>query len=555
MLDTLSNSSTLFKSIRKWILFLIAIIILTYLIVNTVSGAYTVLTECWVCEVVENIYDAFSRVSYETFDMFQNDALVLLSVALALWIVYETYNIFFVKGISGNFGINITPDYFKMIYKKLFLATFVIGAFLLNSPRNVFSNTYEIVLDFGSGIGRSVLHKKIDQLGLSVPDECKNQSTDLVYKEGMALSENTKDNMVCLIKETDILRKNYMEIGINLFEYGLPSLIVTAVINVSIRVVGFITGKTLQKVGSEKWVKGIQKKIDKIQKKIDKSSDKKKKDRWKKLIDDLMEDIENPDSQKVKRQQHAGRFISNNADKFANVSSIVAIIANDSVKMGLTGIVLVIGLFMVNMLFAFIIIENMLFMGVSLLIFPFLAICYVFNETRSYATAGLKKLWSFAKGLIFVCIAIIICNEVNDWVLGGMFSTPGESNISTTKHALKLLQAGEIDKFNELVGSPFYFFYALFAIIVNFKIISEAPKFAGWFTGSVSQSELGKSVWNFSKSVVKWSTSIGRELKTYNKKQYKAPEIFKKDKDAPSSETKDDTSTPQPEAEEKAQTE
>ncbi|MGN0929884.1 MAG: hypothetical protein ACI4N3_04550 [Alphaproteobacteria bacterium] len=510
MADTLSGNTSSFSSIKKWIFFIFSMAILTYLIFNTAQGAYTLLTECWVCSVVENIYDAFSRISYETFSLFQNDALLLLSIALALWIVYETYQVF-IKGISSKLDVNITPDFFKNIYKKLFLATFVIGALLLNSPRNVFSNTYELVLDFGSGIGRTVLRKKINQLNLVVPDECEaKQSSTLVYKEGMALSENTKDNMVCLIKEVNLLRQNYIQIGIHLFEYALPSLITAVVVNVSIRVAGFFGGRALQNFGTDKWLK-------KMNKKIEKEKDPEKVKKLKEMIEGVVDDVANNDSKTVKSRQRAGRIISDNASKVADVSSIVAFITSNDVRMGLTGIALVIGLFMVNMLFAFIIIENMLFMGVSLLIFPFLAVCYVFNETRSYATAGLSKLWGFAKGLIFVCIAIIICNEINDWVLGGMFSAPNETNISTTKYALKLLQNGEIEKFNDLVGSPFYFLYAIFAIILNFKIISEAPTFAGWFGGSISESALGKSVWNFSKSVVSWTKSASRELVSYKK--------------------------------------
>ncbi|MBD5398987.1 hypothetical protein HDR60_05820 [bacterium] len=525
MADSVSNKLTLFSSIKKWIFFIFSVAILTYLIINTSRGVYTLLTECWVCSVVENIYDAFSRVSYKTFELFQNDALLLLSVALALWIVYETYQVFF-KGINSKLDINITPDFFKNIYKKLFLAVFVIGALLMNSPRNVFSNTYELVLDFGSGIGRTVLRKKINQLNLVIPDECESkQSSTLVYKEGMALSENTKDNMVCLIKEVNLLRQNYIQIGINLFEYALPSLITAVVVNVSIRVAGFIGGKALQNFGTDKWLKKINKKIEKQSDILGKQTDSKKAQKLKANIDKLKEkiegvlnDIAHNDSKNVKRTQRAGRVISDNASNIANVSSIVAFITSNDIRMGLTGITLVIGLFMVNMLFAFIIVENMLFMGVSLLIFPFLAVCYVFNETRSYATAGLSKLWGFAKGLIFVCIAIIICNEINDWVLGGMFSAPNETNISTTKYALKLLENGEIEEFNNLVGNPFYFLYAIFAIILNFKIISEAPTFAGWFGGSVSESALGKSVWNFSKSVVGWTKSASRELVGYKKR-------------------------------------
>ena len=219
-------------------------------------------------------------------------------------------------------------------------------------------------------------------------------------------------------------------------------------------------------------------------------------------------------AKKTNKTRKTGEYISDNASKVANLSSIIAFITNEDIRMGASGIALIIGLFMVNMLFAFIIIENMIFMGVALLIFPILAVCYVFEQTRSYATAGLSKLFTFAKGLIFMCIAIVICNEINDWVLGGIFSSPNETNISSTKYALTLLKEGEIDKFNEIVGD-WYFLYVIFALTLNFKLIKEEGTFAGWFGGSVSESGLGQSVWSFSKSIINKTKSVGRDAVKY----------------------------------------
>ena len=104
--NVFSRAKSFFSKIKGWIIFLVSVLIITYLLINIGSGVYTLLTECWVCEVFTNIYDAFSKVSYNTFTIFQNDALVVLSVCLALWIVYETYKIF-IKGVSINPQINI----------------------------------------------------------------------------------------------------------------------------------------------------------------------------------------------------------------------------------------------------------------------------------------------------------------------------------------------------------------------------------------------------------------------------------------------------------------
>lgn len=551
MNSVLSKAGSIFSDIKGWVLFVIAVLLIAYATYNISTGVYTLLTDCWVCGVFENIYDTFSKVSYQTFYLFQNDSLKILSICLALWIVFETYKIF-IKGVSINPKIDIDSGYLKKIYRKLFLATFVIGALLLNSPRNIFSNTYELVLDFGSGIGRGVLRKKIDTLQLTVPPECDKDNTKLIYKEGMALSENTKENMVCLFKEVDLLRQTYMNIGIELFEYGMPQIIIAGVVNVSIRLAGFFGGRALQHFGSEKWLKNMQKKIGKIEVKIQKQKNggkdtKKTEESLKKLkdkLDEVLQDVSGNGGKNIKRTQKTGKVISNNASRFANITSIVAFITNDNIRMGLCGIAIVIGLFLVNMLFAFIIIENVLFMGVALLIFPFLAVCYVFEQTRSYATAGLSKLFGFAKGLVFMCVAIIICNELNDWVLGGMFSFDGMSRMSSAKYALKLLQEGNIKEFNNLVGF-WYFLYIIFALVLNFKIITETNKFAGWFGGNISESNLGRSIWNTSKSFVNWTKSTTRNVAGFAKNTSSATGLIKdkiqsnaKDKSEASNETK-----------------
>lgn len=511
----------LFSKIGKGTIFIVSILILIYMIYNISTGAYTLLKDCWVCKVFENIYDTFSRVAYETFYIFQNDALVILSVCLALWIVYETYKIF-IKGVGVDPSVNIRidSDYIKKIYKKMFLATAVIGLFIINSPRNIFANTYEIVLDFGSGVGRSVIEKKIKELELKIPNECVNQENKLIYKEGMALSENTKNNMVCMIKEINVLRESYMNIGINLFEHGIFPIGIALITNIGIRVGGYFLGKNMENYGTDKWLEKIQKVMKKKNLKGERAK------RLQEKLEEVLNDIKNNNAKGVKKVQRRGEFISNNAGKIANVSSIVAFITNQDIRMGLSGIALVIGLFMVNMLFAFIIIENLLFMGVSLLIFPFLAVCYVFDETRSYATKGLSDIFNFAIGLIFMCVGMLICSEINDWILGGMLSSDASNNISNTKYMLKLLQEGDIEKFNEL-SSPFYFLYVIFALLLNFKIISESYNFASWFGGSISESGLGSSVWNFSKSVINWTRTVYRDNVGYAKNTDKATTLDK----------------------------
>ncbi len=511
----------LFSKISKWTLLIVSLLILVYMIYNITSGAYTLLKDCWVCGVFESIYDTFSRVANQTFYIFQNDSLVILSVCLALWIAYETYKIFIKSvGLDPSVQVNLDPEYLKKIYKKMFLATVVIGLFIINSPRNIFANTYEIVLDFGSGVGRFVIQKKINEMQLSIPPECQNQSTNLIYKEGNALSENTKNNMVCLIKEINVLRQSYMDIGINLFEHGIFPISLAIITNIGIRVGGFFLGRNLEQYGTDKWLEKIQKAIQ------NKKLKGKKAEQLKQKLDEVLKDIKDNKSKNTKRTQKTGEFISNNAGRIANISSIAAFITNQDIRMGLSGIALVIGLFMVNMLFAFIIVENLLFMGVSLLIFPFLAICYVFDETRSYAKKGLSDLFGFAIGLIFMCVGMIICAEINDWVLGGMLSAESTNNITTTNYMLKLLQEGDIETFNKL-ASPFYFFYIIFALLLNFKIVQESYNFASWFMGNISESGLGSSVWKFSKSVISWSQSLYRENIAYAKRTDKATNLDK----------------------------
>ena len=516
----------------KWIVAIICAAIFVGGIVAGGSAAYQIVTTCWACDVFRTIYDSLSRTANDVFGIFQGKAILLLSVGLALWMVHETYKIF-ITGISINPEIKLDAEYFKKIYKKIFLATAVIGLFLINSPRNVLANTFEIILDFGSAVGRQLLHGKVSELGAEIPAECKISGGELKYSEGMALSDTTRDNMVCLMREVDTVRRDYIELGVQLFEHGTKAILIDIGLQVGIRLGATVASILLKRVGTDGWLKGKDKSIGRQQDKIKGLEDKireasgqnrptdalknqleraqKSLARTQDSVDTVRKDIAENAGRNVRRTQTIGKAVAKTNGFVANAISVGHFIGDEDFRMGVAGVVVLGGFFFVNLMFAFILIENLLFFGIAVVIFPFLAACYVFEgPLRGFATHALKSQFAFAIGLIFMCLATVMCANINDWLLGGMISSPDPSKISGARHAIGLLKAGDIDGYNKLVGTGWFFLYALFAVMVNGKLLAEARTFAGWFSGTMIEGKLGKNLATLGKSAVTTLASVTR---------------------------------------------
>jgi hypothetical protein len=519
----------------KWIVAGVCLAIFVGAVIAGGTLAYDIVTTCWVCDVFGIIYDALSRTAFQVFGYFQGRALLLLSVGLALWMVHETYKIF-ITGMSINPEMKLDAEYFKKIYKKIFLATAIIGLFLTpydGAARNVFANTFEIVLDFGSSVGRQLLRGKMSEMGAELPAECKRSDADLEYSEGMALSNTTRDNMVCLMREVDLVRRDYIELGHQLFEHGTKPIVMDIAVNIGIRVGMSVGAFLLKRYGTDKWLKGKDKKIGKQQDKVDElkrqisdaasrneNADVLKRqlersqqvlDSTKEAVDTVKKDIAENAGKNVRRTQTIGRTLAKTNGIVANVVSVGHFILSEDFRMGVAGIIVLGGFFFVNLLFAFILIENLLFFGIAIVIFPFLVACFVFEDTRSYAVAAIKSQLGFSIGLMFMCLATVMCAEVNDWILGGMITAPAGTALSSPRYAIELLKAGDVDGYNDIVSTGWFFLFAFFAIMINGRLLMEAKTFAGWFDGSIDgglNSGLGGSLFNLGKSAVKTLTSV-----------------------------------------------
>jgi cell division protein FtsL len=523
----------------KWIVAGVCLAIFVGAVFAGGTLAYDIVTTCWTCDVFGIIYDSLSKAAFQVFGYFQGRALLLLSIGLALWMVHETYKIF-VAGMGENLEIKLDSEYFKKIYKKIFLATAIIGIFLTpyeGAARNVFANTFELVLDFGSGLGRQLLRGKISEMGAELPAECARSDSSLKYSEGMALSDTTRDNMVCLMREVDLVRRDYIELGHQLFEHGTKPIVMDIAVNITIRVSFSLFSLWLKKYGTDKWLKGKEGKITKQQGKIgdlerqireatsrNENADvlrrqlersQKTLDSLEDTVDTVKKDIADNAGRNVRGRQTIGRFMGKTNGLVANAVSVGHFIISEDFRMGVAGIIVLGGFFFVNLLFAFILIENLLFFGIAIVIFPFLAACFVFEATRSYATAAIRSQFKFAIGLIFMCLASVMCAEVNDWILGGMITAPAGTALSSPRYAIELLKAGDVDGYNAIVGTGWFFLFAFFAVMINGKLLMEAGTFAGWFEGSNIggglKSGLGGSLFGLGKSAVKTLTSVTRD--------------------------------------------
>ncbi len=525
--------------ISSWVKWGFGLICLIFLFI--IGGKfYGLVKDCWTCSVFETLYDAFSSIAYYVYDYFSDKLLIVISVCLALWIAWQTLLAFGFNPGEQNPSVNFMTfdapkfdeNYFKTIYKKMFLAVAVIGLFLLNNPRNVFSNTLEITLDFGSNVSREFLRKKDANIAMDLP-ECQNYNSEIIYKDDKAtLSENTKNDMVCMMKEINVLRQDYMDLGIELFEYGRGYIITTVSIMATEKLAMFIGGKILRKYGSKAWLKNkgkhltkFDEKLDDISKKLQNATgaekdrllaDKKRWEEARKRIVDAVSSYEQKSEKDVKKINQAGKVIQKSASTFAFVTGLISFFTNEHVRMGIAGFCLIIGLFGINLYFGFIIIEKMLYLGISIILMPLLAVCYLFDTTRKFATSALSSTLNFAIGLIFMCIAMVMCSEINDWILGGMFSNNASGNITTTQEAINLIRSGKVKEFTELVGSYWYFLYIILMVGIDGLLITHAKDWASSFgNGSIQDSGIAKRLKDLGKSTKATFFSLGREVSGY----------------------------------------
>ena len=424
----------------------------------------TLLSDCWTCGVFESVYDTISVSAARIVPKLQEYAIVLLSVGFALWLAYKTYTIFVGNLLALSPESEVDENYFVDIAKRFLLAFAVIFLFLKAEPRTIFANTFEPILDFGTSIGRHLLQKKMNEQGrlglmvkeakevkdaknrkaaLELAEYCLKGEKEFAYKSDDlatgALSETTKRNMLCMMREVDVMRRDYVGLGVALFRHGVPHIWAAVVTNVATRIGVWLTTKVLPG-GVGKLIKNL----------------------------------------------HVGAHAAN--------LTTLAFFSDPGFRAGITGIILVFGFFWINFLFAFSIIEQVLFMGVAVILFPFLVGFYVFDETRGYATTALMGVFKFALGLIFLCITIVLCVEVNDWILGGGL-LGDKLDIEALRKAIDAAtNKNDLGPFNELTKDEWWYFVrALLAMTLNYQLIKSAPDFANLFMGGEVRDGLGKT--------------------------------------------------------------
>lgn|GEM_PF-3232211 len=541
---------------------------------------------CWTCGIFANIYNAISYGAAEIVPTMQGSALAVMSVGLALWIVYKTYQVFVGEKAGELPKMEVDAGYFSEIYKR-FLLAFAIGVLFLGafgsviSPRFVLANTVELALDFGTSVGRHVLQRSMieHEFARKIPDgsrpgepNCRAQDRELRYgrPEGeQLLSDTTRDNLLCLTLEMDALRQEYQELGWIFVKNGGPQIRDAILWNIGLRVgIRVLTG-VLSRAGSRLITKlrkqatraataatRLGPKLTKAKaataaaqrakdaaaaaarqapskvatKNLDRATRNLAKAQraergLEKTISEaprraaeanrqLKEIQDNRLPSSTRRAQSAGRLLDNAGipGLAGNASTVIYIIASPALRMALAGIIIVGGFIFINLLFAFIIIEQFLFLGAVVILFPFLAAGYVFDETRSYATTALQNVLKFAIGLIVVCFVAAFCVELNLWIFGSMFGS-GE-NAMTAGEALAMINADPkngLDDFIDTVDSRWYFLWVLLAIMVNAKLLSEARTFAGWFGGDFQQSALGENLFNLGASAAGYILSAHKK--------------------------------------------
>jgi hypothetical protein len=122
----------------------------------------------------------------------------------------------------------------------------------------------------------------------------------------------------------------------------------------------------------------------------------------------------------------------------------------------------------------------------------------------------------FVIGLIVICFVAAFCVELNLWLLGGMFTEGGlisGGEAISAREALNMIYADEdgLAEFIDMVDNKWYFLWALLAVAVNAKLLSETHKFASWFSGDFKQSVLGDNLFTFGKSAATYIVSAHKK--------------------------------------------
>ena len=89
------------SSVVKWIVSILFIVFIFVLGTNI----YPILKDCWTCDVFRDMYNIFGKIGLTTFDFFQNYVLIVVSVCLALWIAYKTF-----EALSPTLDAMLYPD-------------------------------------------------------------------------------------------------------------------------------------------------------------------------------------------------------------------------------------------------------------------------------------------------------------------------------------------------------------------------------------------------------------------------------------------------------------
>ena len=519
----------------KRILFgIVAVVMFLAMTVGGVYAGWSLTRGCWTCSVFADIYDTISAASFTAFREFQMSALAILSLGLALWMVYTVYQIFiksFAAFPDGSETEITDRKFFASVYKKMLLSGIVIAVFYLPNPRSIFGWSYELVLSFGSSLSRTVMHRRLAADGIDIPRavnigggrtvDCANLGTPenssvdpitgLGYKdEKQALSINTRNGLICMIAEIDVMRRDFHNLGTAMFEYGKVHMIIAATTYGVVRIGAKFGGRALVKNGA--------KRANAARRQSSGGGAGKQPATATEAQQQAGQNARRNAEGNLKRTAWGKRLAA--SEGFLGALVIVGfMLFDENIRIGLAGLVIMGGFFFLNLLFGFILIEQMLLLGTSLILFPFLAAAYCFEQTREFAAKALTSLRSFAIGLVFLTLMTVLSVELSTWIMGGMLDGR-DGSLATVRQATAIIEscnaggACDIGGFNRLIGTNWLFLYVILAVFISGRLIAEAPKFAGWFDGSLPEAKIGSSLKSFGISYIGYVSSAGRGAAT-----------------------------------------
>lgn len=167
---------------------------------------------CWFCSIFGKAFQAINNITTQIFNTLKEPLLPLLSVGLALWIVFLVLRFF-----SSFQGMD--PGQFFGLFSKGIFKGFIATVLLTAGPSFIFGYTLTPVLELGGAFSQKIIESDTDfntykDSELGSFDPCSEHTLDSsAFPEGSAFSYTAFNQLDCMMRTTSWRVINGLAVG------------------------------------------------------------------------------------------------------------------------------------------------------------------------------------------------------------------------------------------------------------------------------------------------------------------------------------------------------